>query len=251
MTAVDLRLGRWEDVLAGVTCDSWISDPPYGKRTHESDAGERSDGHSSDGLAPAYEHLTPEDVRRIVLSWSPRVRDWMVPLTSHDLVPHWEAAFAEAGRYCFAPVPCVMRGMSFRKQGDGPSSWTVYAIAARPREKRFIGSGCLDGAYVGPAGREAGGGRGKPMWLVNALVRDYSKPGALICDSFAGWGTTAAAAIGLGRRFVGAEMDAAAHAEAVRRLGRGVQIDLLEAAPPRSTTQRVRKRRANGEPRTP
>lgn len=245
---VDLRLGRWQDVLDGVTCDSWISDPPYGARTHESEAGERSDGHSSEGLAPQYAHLTPEDVYAIVRSWSPRVRDWMVPLTSHDLIPHWEDAFAEAGRYTFAPVPCVMRGMSFRKQGDGPSSWTAYAIASRPRAKRFIGSGCRDGAYVGVAGREAGGGRGKPMWLMNALVRDYSAPGALVCDPFAGWGTTAAAALGLGRQFVGAEMDAAAHAEAQRRLKRGVQIDLLEGvAPLRAPTQRVRKRRANGD----
>ena len=243
---IDLRLGRWQDVLQDVTCDALIADPPYGQRTHESDAGERSDGHSSDGLAPAYEHLTPEDVHELVQSWSPRVRDWMVTLTSHDLIPHWETAYNAVDRFCFAPVPCVIRGMSFRKQGDGPSSWTVYAIVARPREKRFMGSGTRDGAYPGPAGREAGGGRGKPMWLMNALVRDYSSPGSIVCDPFAGWGTTAAAAVGLGRRFVGAECDAAAHTEALRRLGRGVQIDLLEDAP-RAPSQRVRKRRANGE----
>jgi 23S rRNA G2445 N2-methylase RlmL len=31
----DLRLGRWQDVLADVTeCDAVITDPPYGERTH-------------------------------------------------------------------------------------------------------------------------------------------------------------------------------------------------------------------------
>jgi hypothetical protein len=242
---VDLRLGRWEHVLAGTTCDALIGDPPFGARTHEACTDEREDGHSSDGLTPSYEAWTPAEVDAFVSSWSPRVRGWIVTLTSHDLIPAWEAAHAAVDRYCFAPVPCVMRGMSFRKQGDGPSSWTVYAMAARPRAKEWIGSGCLPGAYVGPTATESGGGRGKPAWLMNALVRDYSKPRDLVCDPLAGWGSTAAAAIGLGRRFVGAEVNADAHAEALRRLNRGVQLDLLAA--PRAPSQRVRRRRANGE----
>ena len=65
---------------------------------------------------------------------------------------------------------------------------------------------------------------------MNALVRDYSRPGDLVCDPFAGWGSTLAAAVANGRRAIGAEMDAAAHAEAVRRLGRPLQIDMFGGA---------------------
>jgi hypothetical protein len=247
VTAIDLRLGRWEDVLADVTCDALITDPPYGARTHESAPGKRSDGYSAEGSTPGYDAWTPADVAAFVSSWSPRVRGWMLALTSHDLIPAWENAYSSVDRQFFAPVACVMNGSTFRQLADGPSSWTVYAMVARPRGKEWVGSGGLPGAYTGPRSVEAGGGRGKPAWLVSAFVRDYSKPGDLIADPLAGWGGTAAAATGAGRSFVGAECDAAAHGEAVRRLSRGVQMDLL-AGPP-AGSQRVRKRRANGERR--
>lgn len=106
----------------------------------------------------------------------------------------------------------------------------MYAVVGRPRNKKFATWGTLDGAYSGPRGNEAGGGRGKPAWLMNALVRDYSKPGDLVCDPFAGWGSTLAAAIENGRKAIGAEVDADAHAEAMRRLARPQQFDMFGGA---------------------
>lgn len=224
-----VRLGDWRTVAADVECDALISDPPYGARVHEQEV-QREDGFSPAGLAPGYEAWTRDHVLEYVRSWSPRTRGWIVPLTSHDLIPAWEEAYADVGRYYFAPVPCVIRGMSVRMLGDGPSSWTVYAMPARPRTKEFMAWGTLPGAYVVPSNGgngESGGGRGKPMWLMNALVRDYSRKGDRVCDPMAGWGTTLAAALANGRTAIGAEVDAAAHTEALRRLKRPLQIDLL------------------------
>lgn len=224
---VDLRLGRWEQVLAADEVDTVIVDPPYGERVHSFVVDERLDGAAVDGLRPSYDCWRPADVEAFVSSWSPRTRGWMVSLTSHDLVPAWEAAYARVGRLCFAPVACVLRGMSFRKQGDGPASWTVYAVVARPRAKRFMGGWACAGAYVGVPSGESGGGRGKPDWLMQALVRDYSRVGDLVCDPMAGWGGTLAAAVSLGRRAIGAECDEAAYLEAQRRLARPLQVDLF------------------------
>lgn len=230
----ELRYGRWQDALGGNEVDAIICDPPYGARTHAPSVGEgcRYDGVSVANIGPAghYDGWGAQDVHGFVASWSPRCRGWMVALTSHDLVPHWEEAHREAGRYCFAPVPCVMRGMSVRLAGDGPSSWTVYAIVSRPREVEFSRWGTLDGAYHGPRGSESGGGRGKPDWLMQALVRDYTRPGDLVCDPFAGWGSTLAAAVALGRRAIGSEMDADAFTEAKRRLARPLQVDMFGGA---------------------
>jgi hypothetical protein len=227
---IDLRLGRWQDVLADVECDAIICDPPYGERTHDAEVERNDESGRTEGLTPQYKAWRPVDVSDFVSSWSRRCRGWIVSMTSHDLIPAWEAAYAIAGRYCFAPVPCVMRGMSVRMQGDGPSSWAVWAVVARPREKSFLGWGALDGAYHGPRGSESGGGRGKPAWLMNALVRDYSRPGDLVCDPFAGWGSTLAAAVANGRRAIGSEMDADAYAEAQRRLARPLQVDMFGGA---------------------
>jgi hypothetical protein len=223
----------WRDALASTIVDAVICDPPYGARTHDSepkrnDTFERAGaGYDPRGLVPDYAAWTPEHVAQFVECWSRRCRGWMVALTSHDLIPAWEAAYDRFDRYCFAPIPCVIRGMSVRLLGDGPSSWTVYAIVARPKRKEFMSWGTLDGAYVVPQSREAGGGRGKPAWLMNALIRDYTRKGDLVCDPFAGWGSTLAAAIANGRKAIGAEADSSTFDEAVRRLRRPQQIDLL------------------------
>jgi hypothetical protein len=231
---IDLRLGRWQDVLADVTCDAIICDPPYGARTHNAagdrGAAERSDGVSPDGCAPSYSHLTPDDIDQFLKHWSSRCSGWIVAMTDSDLAPVWQDAYFRHGRYGFAPIPCVIRGMTVRLAGDGPSSWAVYAVAGRPRSKAFASWGTLDGAYTGPAQPGAGGGRGKPAWLVNALVRDYSRSGDLVCDPFAGWGGTLAASVSLGRRAVGSEMDPAAFQEAHRRLARPLQVDMFGGA---------------------
>jgi hypothetical protein len=227
----ELRLGRWQDVFTDVTeqapVDAVICDPPYGARVHKADVGQRADGSDAAGLKPEYEGWTTDDVHEFVREWSPFCRGWMVALTSSDLIDAWKAAYTEADRYAFAPVPCVMRGMSVRMLGDGPSSWTVYAMVARPRSREYATWGTLDGAYVGPPSREAGGGRGKPDWLMSALVRDYSRAGDRIVDPFAGWGSTLAAAVANGRTAIGSEMDADTYREAVKRLRRPIQVDLL------------------------
>lgn len=222
-----LRLGDYRVALADVgVVDVLITDHPYGARTHaKSRDGEREDGYSVEGIAPEYAHWTAIDVMDFAQAWSPRVRGWMVALCSHDLIPAWEAAYEAVGRYGFAPVPCVINGMSVRLGGDGPSSWTVYAMVGRPRSGEFSRWGTLPGAYTG--GREPGseGGRGKPSWLMRAIVRDYSRAGDLVCDPLAGYGATLIAALDEGRRSIGAELDHAAYDEAHRRAAQSPAAD--------------------------
>lgn len=212
-----LRLGRWQLALADAgMVDTLITDHPYGARTHASEAT-REDGHDVDGLAPEYSHWTAADVMDFAQAWSARVRGWIVAITSHDLIPAWEAAYEAVGRYGFAPVPCVINGMSVRLRGDGPSSCAVYAMVGRPRSAEFARWGTLPGAYTGSRENGAEGGRGKPSWLMRALVRDYSRAGDLICDPMAGYGATLIAALDEGRRCIGSELDHAAYDEAYRR----------------------------------
>ncbi len=60
----------------------------------------------------------------------------------------------------------------------------------------------------------------KPLGLMESLVRDFTDPGDLVCDPFAGSGTTGVACIKNGRRFIGWEKDAAHAAAAADRLSR-------------------------------
>jgi hypothetical protein len=60
------------------------------------------------------------------------------------------------------------------------------------------------------------------------LVRFFSHPGDVVCDPFAGSGTTGVAAVRQGRSFIGWEVDRSYHDEARRVLaGTREQLDLL------------------------
>ena len=77
---------------------------------------------------------------------------------------------------------------------------------------------------------------GKSADLMRALIRDYSRPGDLVCDPCAGGGTTLLAAVQTGRRAVGSEMDPQTHAKAVQRLANAkVTVDWLDA--PKATQE--------------
>ena len=67
----------------------------------------------------------------------------------------------------------------------------------------------------------------KPVWLMRALIRDYSEPGDLVCDPFAGFGTTLLAAAIEGRRSVGCEVNAKRREDAKLRIAGGYTPALL------------------------
>jgi site-specific DNA-methyltransferase (adenine-specific) len=142
-------------------------------------------------------------------------------MTSHDLVPAWERALRLLDRYVFAPVPYVETGSRVRLAGDGPSSWTVWLVVARPRTQAMARWGTLPGAYVLPSERGKGRIGGKALAGMRAIVRDYTRPGDLVVDPCAGAGTTLRACQIEGRRAIGAEMDLRAYRVAADRL-RGV-----------------------------
>lgn len=205
---IDLRLGDWREVLADVECDTLISDPPYGKETHEGwNAGEkqvRSATGQSTRTAISYDHWTPADVKEFVASWSPRVRGWIACMTSDDLIPTWKAAFSAAGRYPFAPVP--IKQVRPRLLGDGPASWFVYLMVARPRNREFATWGCLRGGYDSHSEKRGVVAGAKPVELMREIVKDYSRPGDLVVDPCSGGATTLLAAKLEGRRAIGAEV---------------------------------------------
>ena len=244
----ELRLGDWRTVLADVeACDAVITDPPYSARTHEGHNDGVGDGVRrrearpwlrSDGrIEPAaavrraitYALWSDSDVADFVASMSPRCRGWFVSMTSHDLAGAYDTALAGAGRYVFAPLPFLSPGSRVRLSGDGPSSWTCWVIVARPKTQLMQRWGTLPGGYVFPPEASAVVGA-KPLGLMRAIVRDYTKPGDLVVDPFCGGGTTALACVMEGRRCITSEIDPETFEKARKRLERGHTRDMFTGA---------------------
>ena len=233
---INIRCGRWQDVLADVEqCDAVICDPPYsprqsdGFRSHRDltrKAGNRPVQSVHSGTICAFQGMpyAPFDAeqatdlhRRFVSA------PWIVAFGDHVSFAWNESAANNAGRYCFAPVIWI-RGNGPRFQGDGPCCAAEYICVSRPRGNCKIGS--LPGFYDINNLR---GGQGqivtgqKPLGLMRAIVRDYTKPGDLVVDPFCGGGTTALACAYESRRCITSEMDPDTYALAVKRLERDLK----------------------------
>jgi len=241
---------HWKDLAQLVRdtvgqVDALIVDAPYSERTHGGQRhGRRPEQRNSDGewvsaRGLGYESWSQNDVYEFVGSWGPLVRGWVVSITDHRLAPAWETALARDERYVFAPIPIVQIGMNVRLAGDGPSSWTCWAVVARPKCLPYCKWGTLPGAYVGnpfeegenhlTASRKRLVVGGKPFWLMDRLVEDYTRDGDLVCDPCCGAGTTLLAAKLLGRRYIGGDIDEK-HAELARE-----RLRDLPAAPRKGT----------------
>lgn len=232
MASPSIRLvcGDYREALKDVErVDCLITDPPYSDRTHAGhDSGTRSDGchdasrgHRKQTRAINYAAWSADDMREFVEFWSPRVGGWFVVLTDDESISVWRDAMDAAGRVRFAAVPVVEIGSRVRLTGDGPSSWSCYAVVSRPRSRAFARWGTLPGAYVytGHGDRVMMGG--KRMECMRDLVRDYSRPGDLVCDPCAGGATTLIAAQLEHRNAIGSEMDPETHAKALARIEGG------------------------------
>ena len=220
--AIELRLGDWRDVLAGFMgaglADAVITDPPYSARTH---AGQRS--HTDlEQTALGYAELSDADIGAAagrLASMAP----WCVVFSDHVGQRAWESSLRAECLYVFAPVGWV-KPDGPRFAGDGPCCSVEWITVARARSARKPGS--LPGRYI--VGRGNGSVIGaKDLHGMRAIVRDYTRPGDLIVDPFAGSGSTLIAAAIEHRRAIGAEIDPATFAETVRRLESGYTACML------------------------
>ncbi len=247
-----LKLGRWQDALADVgEVDAVITDPPYSPRIHSGfrsandfldsqyrglasrKAKGTNNGGGYIGSGIPYAPLTDETARELAEWTAARCRNWFVAFGDHRSFLQWEDALTAAGWLTFAPVIWVRGGSPPRFNGDGPANCAEYICVARPRRPTRCGS--LPGIYRHNVFNSQARGKfltgQKPVDLMRAIIRDYTAPGELIAEPFAGSGTTLVAAAIEGRRSVGAEMDPDTYAKAKKRLAAGYTptFDFAEA----------------------
>lgn len=231
---IDLRFGRYQDVLAGVECDVLMSDLPYSKKTHKG----RRTGSEVRASKISYDHITRWDAYEYAKIWHEKTRWWVLIFSDHITWKSHELYWRHFGWYTFQPIPWIKPNTTPRLTGDGPASAAEYIFVARRKirlpKKR---SGSRPGYYI--YGTETGGNINKitgktypgrePLNLMRALVHDYTLPDDTVVDTHVGTGTTLIACAEKSRKPIGSEATETGFQIAHDRVKNGYVLDMFVA----------------------
>lgn len=246
-----LNLGDCLDPVSGLASladgnvDHVICDPPYEAEAHTkarrttSSKWRQSNAHGK--AVEEYEipfAAITEEQRTAAAAQMVRVSGgWVIVFCQVEGVASWRAALEAAGASWRRACAWIKPDGTPQLTGDRPAQgFECIACAWAGEGRSEWNGGGKRGTYefcVNNFGRlDRPHPTSKPEALMEALIRDFTDPNELICDPFAGSGTTGVAAIRHGRRFVGWERDPKYHAVATKRLSAArEQLRMFEAAP--------------------
>ena len=107
-----------------------------------------------------------------------------------------------------------------RRENGGKQMKTVWRLTAPGRDEKRFGKHPTQ----------------KPLALIDRCLRASTNPGDIVLDPFAGSGSTGVAALSLGRRFIGIELDAGFADIGVKRMSEICPSDYLEDSTGSSNT---------------
>jgi site-specific DNA-methyltransferase (adenine-specific) len=232
---VTLYLGDCREILPTLgKVDAVVTDPPYDAVTH---AGARTrigkNGGADNVASIHFESLSREDFLTLCELMISIARRWVI------LTCDWRhIGVAEA-----SGLPLVRFGIWVKPNGapqftgDRPATgWEAVAIFHRADEtKRWNGGGSRAvWSYPSPRGEHP---TQKPVELIGEWIELFSDAGETILDPFMGSGTTGVAAVKLGRKFIGIEIEPKYFDIACRRITDALARPDLFIEPPKPAKQ--------------
>jgi site-specific DNA-methyltransferase (adenine-specific) len=219
-------LGSLDDASVDVT----ITDPPYEIEAHTKGKRQgKSSGRGREECGKKYARVVDEEFdffpiteaqRRDVGREIARVtRKWIGVFCQVEAIHLWRGALERDGFVYRRTIPWVKPDAMPSLHGKWPGqAFEAIVVLGRPSATAPIGGK----ARYYQATRERGDTRAhptaKPIALMRQIVEDFTEFGDLVCDPFAGSGSTGFACKMLGRRFVGWELNNTYYLTALRRL---------------------------------
>lgn len=202
--------------------DHVITDPPYSEHVHEKQR--RIKGRAEKPGAPrpvlvsdkvmskelGFDSLSDQIRRDCCLEWARLVERWVLVFSDQESQHDWRIGLqSEAIEHVRCGVWVKTTAMP-QLSGDRPApAHEAIQISHRRGRKRWNGGGTSAAWLHATETDNSAGARThptqKPISLMLELVSLFSDPGDLVLDPFAGSGTTGAACLRLGRRFIGIE----------------------------------------------
>ena len=217
MSRFTLYQGNCLDALAGIpdgSIDAVITDPPYFMGLTNN--GQKADFSNLEVTRPFWKRFY-EEVRRIIHPehgayyqfecW--RSHGFFMPLMNEVLGVRntliWNKISGPGNFYTFQTEFILFwtNDRKFRCKENGQCVITMKGFSSGSTKD-------AEGEKLHPAQ--------KPLALMKRLILDSTEPDALVCDPFMGSGSTGAAALETGRRFIGIELQEKYFEVAKRRL---------------------------------
>lgn len=198
-----------------------IFDPPFSELTHARFGKEvRTDGAKERG-GISFEPITIAQIEETAALLARTVRRWVVIKCDDHSFDAWKQAVTRAGLEYIRQGAWFKTGPMPQMSGDRPAvGFENFVIAHRPGAKEWNGGGKPAVYRAGP--QEPSVPRihenQMPLRLCRELIEDFSNPGEVVLDLYAGGATLGVAAHQLKRGFVGWENRIEAYEPALQRL---------------------------------
>jgi len=199
--------------------DHFITDPPYEEYTHENRMSLLKKGGKGKAepldVQMGFAFITDEERLEVAREMVRVSKGWILVFCEDYAIKCWVDALIAAGakRKTTMPYMAMMwekTNAAPRFDGSGPAQPAeniVTAWAGRGRSKWNAGGKRGFYRYATPPAGKRRHTTEKPLRLMQQLILDFTRPGQLVCDPYAGGGTTLIAAKTLGRRYLGWEME--------------------------------------------
>jgi N6-adenosine-specific RNA methylase IME4 len=200
---IDLRCCDIADLLPVVSGAAVVhADPPWIYR-NAGNAGNAADQYALLSMEQIAEHVersyhaAAPDAYLLCWATFPKLAEWM---------PHLERT---SWRYVTGGAWFKTGGLGIGYHFRGDVEPLLVCTKGKPRPVLAVSS-----AYAGPRAAHSE----KPMPWLEQLVQSFTEPGATVLDLYAGLGPMARACYRTDRKYIGAEIDAQRHRQALGRL---------------------------------
>ncbi len=201
----------WRDPKRGLAAvpDDYFAhtntDPPYSEWVH---AKKMQGNVNGSGIAEnrpvTFDPLTQDEIEEVSFEIVRTTRGWAQIFCADDDIRAWRDALCDAGALRWVTVIWTKPNGAPMFRGEGPSQPCEHIVNAWCGEGRPVwnGGGKM-GHYAVPTEPVTTRRHEtqKPLRLMKNLVLDFTMPGDLICDPYAGAGTLGMAARVCGRSF--------------------------------------------------
>ena len=214
----ELRLGNclrdeWPE------CDHVFTDTPYCDHVHAHHRTSKV-GHGRTNVTLDFPPFDPFDRAVTAIKIAQVVSRWVLLFSDHESVSQWIEAVEFASLRKMRVGTWHKPGSTPQLTGDRPGQATEAVVIAHAQQRSRWNGGGLPAFWSYPTrdGCTRVHQTQKPLPLLERMVEQFTDPGELIIDPFAGSATSGVAAIRCGRRWVGWERDPDMFAVAKRRL---------------------------------